>query len=243
MEIKAKIFKDLKGFFGDEHVYGIEFYGKIDTIDCLKDICDYITDNGCSVAKDERELYKNASSHLLSEFYNASETLCKFKKDNAFYLFSKKLREEYFRLVDEAEKKKNEYDIVHGHYLFLNEKYKKLSKTGNDESYYKKLRKFLNDCGFYFADSEHSDELSDVNVYTYMFDGDLKSLSEKLGSLYSKKANENKIAFDKFCEDDKEFIKYANKDILEGIKKQNEQRLEISFDESFAIQDKEDLIQ
>ena len=229
MEIKAKVFKDLKGLFS-EQVYGIEFYGEFDIIDCLKEICDYVTDNGRSVAKEERDLYKNSSSYLLSEFYNASDTLYKFKKNNTFYLFSKKLREEYFQLLDEAEKKKNEYDIVHGHYLFLNEKYKKLSNTDNDESYFKRLRKFLNDCGFYFADSEHSDELSNVNVYTYLFNGNIKTLFEKLRVLYRNKASENKLAFEKFCEDDKAFIMYADKDTLETIKKQNEQKLERNFE-------------
>ena len=93
-----------------------------------------------------------------------------------------------------------------------------------------KLRKFLNDCGFYFADSEHSDELSNVNVYTYLFNGNIKTLFEKLRVLYRNKANENKMAFEKFCEDDKAFIMYADKDTLETIKKQNEQKLERNFE-------------
>ena len=229
MEIKAKIFKDLKGLFGEE-VYGIEFYGQTQIVDCLKYVCDYVTDNGSIVAKDERDLYKNTSSNFMNELNQLYASMNEFIKNNPFYLFSKRLRKEYSTLSDKIEKKRNEYEMVDVHFHAINDKYIELVETNNYPEHYKRLKQFLTDCGFYFADSEHSDELSKVNVYTYLYDGDIKDLSEKLGVFYRKKANENKTDFDKFCADDKAFIMYADKDTLEYIKKQNEQRLETNFE-------------
>lgn len=238
MEIKAKIFKDLKGFFGDEQIYGIEFYGQTQIVDCLKQVCDYVTDNGSNIAKDKRDLYKNTSSTFTDELNKLYASMNEFIKNNPFYLFSKQLRKEYSTLSDEIDKKRNEYEMVDEHYHALNDMYIELVETKNYQEHYKRLKQFLTDCGFYFADSENCDELSDVNVYTYLFDGDIKTLSEKLGVLYRTKANENKTAFDKFCADDKAFIMYADKDVLGNIKKQNDQRLE----KYFEFEDKSELV-